>query len=179
MKISNGQACIVGLFVTFIGIGIDKMGYPIPGQAFIAVGIAGIFVVLIYNFRNPKKDKGENIVFPQLRIPALKKYASKWGKTYLGLKRIVLYEAPLTYPNIAGETVKYLLVFKFGKRAKDLYHHRRFEENNLGLPEWLFDKHFPEVYLDNPPANFVDQWSIITYIPEDVDPKYSVVLFKK
>lgn len=171
---TEGQEVLLKRFTNFPFIDRSTIIWPI-------IGLCGISLLLIFFVEGRRKQKVKNDnLFPRLRISALKKYATKWSILYPKLKKITLYEAPATYPNIAGVTIKYLLIFEFSKWRKGRHFARIFMENNLGIPDYLFDEHFSEVYLnDDFPINFRDHWITDTVPHEDVDMRSSVLLWKK
>ena len=110
---------LIGICLTVLGIGLSKM--IIPGEYFILVGILGILSTIAINlFVKPKKAKG---IFPLLNQEALEKWGAKWGEQYDYLRKVVLYNTPMSYP--IG--VKYILYFRFdktteeGKRSEDIF----------------------------------------------------------
>jgi len=144
-------------------------------------GSAFLLAAVLRNRIENRTAKESYDLFPQLRIPALKKYAEKWAKIYVptGLRKIILYEAPITYPMIGGHQIKYLLVFEF-RKIKEWLKGEKFIQDNYITPETLFDESFSEIYQNNnSPMNYRDFWDFDIIAHEDVNPKHSVILFKK
>jgi len=168
--------CIVGLFGTIALMTLEILT-PLQCAGF---GGAFLLVAILRNRIENRTIKKSGDLFPQLRISALKKYALKWSALYPGLRQIVLYEAPATYPKIAGVTIKYLLIFEFRKWRKGRNGAKIFTEDNLGMTDHLFDGHFTEVYSnDDFPFDFRDHWVTDTVPHEDVNTKSSIMLWKK
>lgn len=111
------RAIMIGLVVSVVVFILKKVFKldTLTIYDLICLGILfSLVALLMSSFENKKRKIGrDSILFPQLRIPVLKKYAAKWSILYPGMKKIVLYEAPATYPILGGQTIKYLLLFKF------------------------------------------------------------------
>ena len=57
MKISNLQACIIGLLLTLMGTGLNHYNISVPGYISIAVGVVGIPTVFVWNYFKQRTSK--------------------------------------------------------------------------------------------------------------------------
>ncbi len=61
MKISNLQACIIGLLLTLIGAGLKYYNISVPGYILIAVGVVGIPTIFVWNYFKHRTSKSTHV----------------------------------------------------------------------------------------------------------------------
>jgi hypothetical protein len=114
------------------------------------IGVVGVCSAFLLNRWVRKKKRRHADPFPELRRSILERVVLYWVRRHNGLKKVVLYEQPVTYP----APVKYIVYCEFRKK-KDA---DRFEIEHALQPANLITDNVIEVYKDQTPRPFQYEW---------------------
>jgi hypothetical protein len=158
---------LIAIATIFVTYALGKMIFP--AENFLIIGGAlflGLFVwTCIEKLWGKRRKRTDNAnIFPLLTKDALEKWGSIWGKDYGHVKKITLYERPMSYPG----TARHILYFKCGTGTKE---GKLFRKNfqgaygdSLVYTEVFINYEFAqEVYKSDPPDTFRDDWQITTF----------------
>lgn len=154
-----------------IGWGMNVSDSKPIFSSFLIIAGSILLVCSIILFKRNRKIS----YFPEISIPLLNKWCSKWAGEFEGIKKVTLYDAPISL----GADFKYVLLFKFRNSDVGRICKRSFVNSCRMMPDSLFNDHFTEVYNKEPDVNFTDSWYISTNKPEDLNKKFSIVLYNK
>jgi hypothetical protein len=143
----------------------------------------GLYLIsaITFNVVERKKARGRKSYFRQLNKDAFEKWGANWGEPHRFIKNITLYQRPMEHPS----TANYILYFNIDSRTKDgkLFRktfHNAYCESSLHMDVFLNYDVAKEVYKEDPPENFQDEWEYTTEkYKGEFNEKFSWVIYKK
>ena len=163
-----------------IGVGLFMYGLPdIPPNIAMSSGVIIVLGCLWIGVREQgykKRAAKAKDIFFNLNIPALKDALRYWGDSWDNVKKITLYSAPVNFPVIGSERIKYILHWECSKMLPMLKH--MLSEGNWGCNEMLItDDQYKLIYKDPQHGEYRDEWHCVTKRPKGVDKRYSILLY--
>ena len=173
--ISNIAAVVAA--VSSMGLGrilLPEEPVIVTGGA-LALGFLTRTVIDNKRKKHPKRTDRSDI-FPHLKLNALEKWGTKWGKEYEHIEKVVLFDPPFKYPL----DVQYILYFNFdtstpeGKKSE-----KNFNKINAFQNNDILGSGFQEVYRSEPNPGFRLEWFVTIVKYAGFNDNYSWVAYER